>query len=96
MKTLLFTALVFFTAQVFSNDPAPPDSPYQASTISGQSEVRQDQEYQDQELQIDDPLMYPLSQEYFARKAFQRQLPTLERKEQVIWAFRIARPSPFL
>jgi len=93
MKIVSLSILIFLFAPLIANNP-------QEKTEAPQKfnrqaiETREDES--DQDLLSEDPLLFPLNQDFFARKAFQKKLPPLEKKQEIVWAFRTAKPSPFL
>ena len=53
-------------------------------------------EYDYDSTEIEDDDFFPYDQDFLTRKLFQRTLPPLTRKEEIIWSFRMADSNAFL
>jgi hypothetical protein len=46
--------------------------------------------------EMDEEDFFTYDQEFFSRKLFQKKLPPLNKKEKIVWAFRMAEKNSFL
>jgi hypothetical protein len=53
-------------------------------------------EYEYDSTEIEDDDFFPYDQDFLTRKLFQKTLPPLNRKERIIWSFRMADSNAFL